>query len=373
MTRLVTTLLVLLAVSALQGQGVPQYVVDASWPKQLPNNWVLGQVGGMTVDSQDRVWVFQRPRSLTDDERGADLTPPVSTCCKAAPSVLVFDRQGNLVKSWGGPGYVPNWPATEHGIYVNRAGNVYLAGNSAASATVAEDRVILKFDNDGKLLATFGRPAAGPDNNQETGYFGRIAAMDGDEAAGELYLADGYGNRRVAVVDMNTGAFKRGWGAYGIPLSEIDNGTLPAFTAGQTPAKQFLGPVHGIKLSRDGLVYVCDRTSNRIQVFSKQGRFVKEFFVAPQTLANGAAWTVNFSSDAQQKYLLVGDGRNNVIWMLDRDTGAVAGSLGHNGRNAGQFHWVHTVVSDSQGNLYTGEVDTGKRIQKFTPRRQERR
>ena len=368
MIRPLTALLTLLAVPILQGQAVPRYTVDPSWPKPLPNNWVLGQVGGMAVDNQDRIWVFQRPRSLTDDERGADLTPPVSQCCKAAPSVLVFDRAGNLLQSWGGPGYAPNWPATEHGIYVDRRGNVYLAGNAAPAATVAEDRVILKFDGDGKLLATFGRPATGPDNNQDTGYFGRIAAIDADEAAGELYLADGYGNRRVAVIDMNTGAFKRGWGAYGIPLDEIANGPLPAFTPGQPPAKQFLGPVHGIKLSHDGFVYVCDRTSNRIQVFSTQGRFVKEFFVAPETRANGAAWTVNFSRDAQQKYLLVGDGRNNVIWVLNRDTGAVAGSFGHNGRNAGQFHWVHTVVTDSQGNVYTGEVDTGKRLQKFVPR-----
>jgi len=353
----------------LYAQSVPQYSVDAAWPKPLPNNWVMGQVGGMVVDSQDRIWVFQRPRSLTEDERGAELTPPVSECCKAAPSVLVFDRAGNLVKSWGGPGVIPNWVASEHALYVDRAGNVWLAGNQAAMPNVPEDRQILKFSNDGKLLASYGRTVDGPDNNQATDYFGRIASFDADEAAGELYAADGYGNRRVVVIDMNTGTVKRGWGAYGIPLAEISNATLPAYTPGQMPAKQFLGPVHCVKLSRDGFVYVCDRTSNRVQVFTKQGKFVKEFFVAPNTRANGAAWTVNLSSDAQQRYLLVGDGRNNVIWILNRDDGKVVGSFGRNGRSAGQFHWLHAVVSDSQGNLYTGEVDTGKRIQKFTLRK----
>jgi DNA-binding beta-propeller fold protein YncE len=312
--------------------------------------------------------VFQRPRSLTEDERGAELSPPVSECCKAAPSVLVFDRDGNLVKSWGGPGHAPNWPATEHAIYVDRAGNVWLAGNQAPANGVAEDRVILKFDTDGKLLATYGRPEPGPDNNQATDYFGRIAMMAADETARELYVADGYGNRRVAVIDMATGAFKRGWGAYGIPLAGISNAPLPAYAPGQQPARQFLGPVHCVALSRDGFVYVCDRTSNRVQVFTKDGKFEKEFFVRPATLANGAAWNVAFSSDPQQRYLLVGDGRNNVIWILNRDDGKVVGQFGGNGRNAGQFHWVHALATDSEGNLYTGEVDTGKRIQKFRVR-----
>jgi len=368
--RLLAAVLALVAaVATLRAQSLPQYLVDASWPKPLPNNWVMGQVGGMAVDRDDHIWVFQRPRSLTDDERGAELTPPVSECCKAAPSVLVFDKQGNLVKSWGGPGHIPGWPANEHAIFVDRAGNVWLAGNQAPMNNAGEDRQIFKFDNNGTLLATYGHAMAGPDNNQATDYFGRIAAFDADEAAGELFVADGYGNRRVAVLDMSTGAFKRGWGAYGIPLAQIDNGTLPAYSPGQAPAKQFLGPVHCIRLSRDGFVYVCDRTSNRVQVFTKQGQFVKEFIVAPNTRANGSVWTVNFSSDPQQRYLFVGDGRNNVIWILNRADGKVVGSFGHNGRNAGQFHWVHAMVADSEGNLYTGEVDTGKRIQKFTLRK----
>ena len=367
--RLAVVVLVACAALGVYAQTLPIYTVDASWPKQLPNNWIMGQVGGMAVDKDDHIWVFQRPRSNTVDELAAAQTPPQTECCLAAPSVLQFDAAGNLLSSWGGPGFVPNWPATEHGIYVDRAGNVWLSGNAARGNGVAEDRTILKFSRDGKLLMTLGRPVDGPDNNQDTSYFGRVAAMDADEAAQELYVGDGYGNRRVVVLDMATGAFKRGWGAYGIPLSQIENGPLPAYDPAAPPARQFLGPVHCIRLSNDGLVYVCDRTADRIQVFTKQGRFVKEFQVRPQTLRNGSTWAVNFSSDRAQQYLLVGDGANNVVWMLDRQSGRVLGSFGHNGRNAGQFHWVHQVVMDSRGNLYTGEVDTGKRIQKFVLKR----
>jgi hypothetical protein len=357
--------LLLMASTSTHAQSVPTYKVDPSWPKQLPNNWIIGQVGGMTVDKDDHIWVFQRPRSNTVDELSAAQTPPLAECCFAAPSVLEFDKQGNLLSSWGGPGHIPNWPATEHGIYVDNTGNVWLSGNSAKTDTAPEDRQIFKFSKDGKLLLTIGKPFDGPDNNQETSFVGRVAAMDADEGARELFVADGYGNRRVVVFDMQSGAFKRGWGAYGVPLSEIDNSTQPAYNPSAPPSKQFLGPVHCIRLSKDGFVYVCDRTANRVQVFTKQGKFVKEFFVATKTLGNGAVWTISLSNDAQQKYLIVGDGRNNVIRILNREDGAIVGSFGHNGRNAGQFHWVHQVVSDSEGNLYTGEVDTGKRIQKF--------
>jgi hypothetical protein len=359
-------LVVLLAIStAALAQPAPNYKVDASWPKPLPKNWVIGQVGGMAVDKDDHIWVFQRPRSLTVDEASAVQSPPTAECCAPAPSVLEFDKNGNLLKSWGGPGHDPDWPAQEHGIYVDKAGSVWLSGNSAETKDAPADRVILKFNNDGKLLMKIGRSLKGPDNNQETSYVGRVAAMDADEEAHELYAADGYGNRRVIVYDMNTGAFKRGWGAYGIPLGEISNAEQAPYNPANPPAKQFLGPVHCLRISADGLVYVCDRTSDRIQVFTKQGKFVKEFLVSPKTLGNGSTWTLSFSHDPQQKYLLVGDGRNNVIWILNRNDGTVAGSFGHNGRNAGQFHWVHQAVMDSEGNLYTGEVDTGKRIQKF--------
>ncbi len=355
-------------INVARADSAPKYKVDASWPKQLPNNWAMGQIGGMAVDKDDHIWVFQRPRSLTADEAAAAQTPPTAECCFPAPSVLEFDTEGNLLKSWGGPNFIPDWPQTEHGIYVDRAGNVWLTGSGApgpAGKDTPEDRQAFKFTNDGKLLLTIGHPFNGPDNNQDTTMLGRVAAIEVDEDAHEVYMSDGYGNRRVVVFDSNTGAFKRGWGAYGIPLSEVDNGKLPPYDPSAPPPKQFLGPVHSVRISEDGLVYVCDRTADRIQVFTKQGKFVKELLLAPKTLGNGSTWSVNFSHDPKQQYLLVGDGRNDVIWILNRDDGKVVGSFGHNGRSAGQFHWVHQVVMDSQGNLYTGEVDTGKRIQKF--------
>ena len=351
--------------AAAFAQAPPSYKVDPFWPKELPNNWIMGQVGGMAVDKDDHIWVFQRPRSLTADEAALVQKPPTTICCVPAPSVLEFDKAGNLLKSWGGPGYVPDWPAQEHGIFVDKAGNVWLSGNSIESKENPEDRVILKFNNDGKLLMKIGRSVKGPDNNQDTSYVGRVAALYVDEEAHELYAADGYGNRRVIVYNSDTGAFKRGWGAYGIPLAQIDNAEQPPYNPANPPSKQFLGPVHCLRISNDGLVYVCDRTGDRIQVFTKQGKFLKEFFVSSKTLASGSTWMVNFSHDPQQKYLLVADGRDNVIWILNRDNGEVIGSFGHSGRNAGQFHWVHQAVTDSDGNLYTGEVDTGKRIQKF--------
>ncbi len=350
----------LLSVHSIAGtasaQEVPKFKVDPSWPKELPNNWIMGQVGGMAVDRHDQIWVLQRPSLNTVDELGAAQTRPWSQCCFAAPPVLVFDMQGNLLQSWGGPGEGFDWPKREHGIYVDKDDNVWLSGAGAG------DRQILKFKNDGHFLMQIGHPSADPANSLRTDILGQPAGMEVDSGAHEIYIADGYLNKRVAVFDADKGTFKRMWGAYGNPPNDVDPGV---YNPAAPPDQQFRNPVHCVHISRDGLVYVCDRVNNRIQVFTKQGKFVKEFFVRPQTLGIGSVWQFAFSTDETQKYLLVADGENNVIWTLRRDDGTVLGQTGHNGRNAGQFHWVHQVVSDSQGNLYTGEVDTGKRIQKF--------
>jgi DNA-binding beta-propeller fold protein YncE len=195
-----------------------------------------------------------------------------------------------------------------------------------------------------------------------TDILGRPAGIEVDSEAHEVYIADGYMNKRVVVYDSDKGTFKRLWGAYGNPPNDADPG---AYNPAAPPDQQFRNPVHCVHISRDGFVYVCDRVNDRMQVFTKQGKFVKEFTLRTQTLGIGSVWQFAFSADENQKFLLVADGENNVIWTLRRDDGAVVGQTGHNGRNAGQFHWVHQIVSDSQGNLYTGEVDTGKRIQKF--------
>jgi hypothetical protein len=353
---LVSTVFAITAIESAFAQDPPKYQVDPSWPKELPNNWIMGQVGGMAVDRHDHIWVLQRPSSDTPDELGASQTPPRSQCCIAAPPVLEFDAQGNLLQSWGGPGQGFDWPNREHGIFVDSNDNVWIGG---AGDT---DRHLLKFKNNGKFLMQIGHPSADPANSLRTDILGRPAGIELDAEAHELYIADGYLNKRVIVFNSETGAFKRLWGAYGNPPNDADPGPYnPAAPADQ----QFRNPVHCVHISVDGLVYVCDRVNDRIQVFTKQGKFVKEFTVRPQTLGIGSVWQFVFSTDARQKFLLLADGENNVIWNVRREDGAVIGQTGHNGRNAGQFHWVHQVVSDSQGNLYTGEVDTGKRIQKF--------
>ena len=353
---LVYTIFVLVAGDSAQAQDPPKYQVDPSWPKELPNNWIMGQVGGMAIDRHDHIWVLQRPALHSPDELGAAQTPPWSLCCIAAPPVLEFDAQGNLLQSWGGPGEGFDWPKREHGIFVDNNDNVWIGG---AGDT---DRHLLKFKSNGKFLMQIGHPSADPANSTRTDILGRPAGIELDAEAHELYIADGYLNKRVIVFDSETGAFKRLWGAYGNAPNDADPGPYnPVAPADQ----QFRNPVHCVHISVDGLVYVCDRVNDRMQVFTKQGKFVKEFSVRPQTLGIGSVWQFAFSTDSHQKYLLIADGENNVIWTVRREDGAVVGQTGHNGRNAGQFHWVHQIVSDSHGNLYTGEVDTGKRIQKF--------
>jgi DNA-binding beta-propeller fold protein YncE len=340
--------------SASAGE-VPAFAVDASWPKPLPNNWILGQVGGITVDGQGHIWVIHRPRSLTDDEKGATLTPPRSKCCVPAPPVLEFDTDGNLLRSWGGPGEGYEWVGREHGIEVDDRGFVWIGGNAD------NDNAILKFTLDGKFVAQIGKIAPRTDSNDTT-QLGKPAETAIDKDANEIYVADGYGNRRVIVFDATTLAYKRHWGAYG---HKPDDEKQAAYDPKAPVQQQFGNPVHCVKIANDGLVYVCDRTQNRIQVFKKDGTFVKEWFYEKNTLGNGAVWDLAIWPDTKQTYLLNADGENNEIRILKRDDGSVVGRFGGGGRQAGQFHWVHAMAVDKLGNVYTGEVDNAKRIQKF--------
>jgi DNA-binding beta-propeller fold protein YncE len=353
---LATLLAALLAPLSAQAQS-PAFRVDPFWPKPLPNKWILGQVGGMAVDAQDNVWVFQRPRSLTDDEKGAALDPPRSKCCVPAPSVLVFNQAGDVVKSWGGPGDNQDydWPLQEHAILVDNKGFVWLSGNGKG------DDMVLKFTSDGKFVKEFGR--RGPlTSSTDLTQFGQVAALELDTKANEIYAADGYGNHRVAVMDAETGAIKRIWGAYGRPPTD-DN--LPMYNP---DSPQFGNPVHCIGLAKDGLVYVCDRMNNRVQVFNKDGTFIRQYVFDRDTRGPGSAWGLGFSPlDKKQNYFVLIDGTNNVLETVRVRDGAVVGSFGGAGRETGQFHWVHVGKFDSRGNLYTGEVDTGKRLQKWVP------
>ena len=346
--------------AAAQAADAPQFKVDPFWPKPLPGNWILGQVAGIAVDKDDNIWIIHRPGTLVEDEKEAQKTPPSSRCCVAAPPVLKFDSAGNLLASWGGPPKAGetqyDWPKSEHGIMVDAAGNVWLAGNDPA------DHQILKFTPDGKFLMQIGKANSTGGSNSTT-QLGRPAHMMIDEKAGELYVADGYLNHRVLVVDAKSGVYKRHWGAYGNRPS--DDRQAP-YSPQATALPQFNNPVHCVRMSHDGLIYVCDRGNDRIQVFQPDGKFVREFKVEPGTLANGSVWDLVLSEDAAQRYIFVADGANDQIITLLRETGQQIGSFGRPGRMAGEFKWVHNMAIDSQGNLYTSEVGTGRRAQKFT-------
>ena len=335
----------------------PGYVVDPSWPKDLPDTWTLGQVAGIAVDSHDNVWIVHRPNTLMDDERGAQKTPPETRCCQPAPPVLQFAPDGRLLRSWGGPGSGFDWPKNEHGIHIDRDGNVWLAGND-------KDDQVLKFTAEGKFLLQIGK-ADTPGGSNSTTRFGRPAHMITDDEANELYVADGYGNRRVIVFDARTGGYKRHWGAYGTSAPS-DEG-LPRYRPVPIAAlpRSFANPVHCVRLSRDGLIYVCDRANDRIQVFNKDGSFVREFQVEPQTLQNGSVWDLVLSEDASQRYIFIADGANMQVVTIDRQTGERLGAFGRPGRMAGNFKWVHNIAIDSKGTLYTAEVGDGRRVQKF--------
>ena len=338
------------------GQAASRYAVDPYWPKPLPGKWQVGAVAGVAVDRRDHVWIIQRPGSLTDDEKAASFNPPRAACCVPAPSVMEFDADGTALRSWGLPGAGYDFPKREHGIYVDPQDNVWIAGNHE------QDHQVLKFTADGKFLLQIGK-AGQTGGSNHTQLLGKPAHMEMDATSNELFVADGYGNRRIVVFDATTGAYKRHWGAYGNKPDDSKTSYNPA----AAPSQQFGSPVHCVRLAKDGLVYVCDRENNRIQVFQKSGVFVREFFLARDTLLIGAVWDMVLSTDPRQTYLYVADGANNQVHVLQRDSGTEVASFGRNGRMAGQFHWVHNIAIDSKGNLYTGEVDTGKRLQRFTP------
>jgi DNA-binding beta-propeller fold protein YncE len=345
----------------------PRFEVDPFWPKPLPNHWVLGQTIGVWVDHQDLVWIINRgSATLAANEKALELK--AGDCCAGAPPVLAFDAAGNLVRHWGGPGAGYDWPASNHGIFVDHLGNVWIGGNGPGDAH------LLKFTRDGKFLAQYGKPDArrGPANpkgeptyvrnSNDPTSFGRVAKIFVDPTANEAYVADGYFNTRVAVLDANTGAMKRYWGAYG---NKPDDADLGAYDPDAPPAKQFRNPVHCADVSSDGFVYVCDRVNDRLQVFRRDGTFVKETFLARRTKASGSVWDVAFSKDPKQQYLYVADGINNRVYILRRDSLELLTSFGDGGRQPGQFYGVHSVAVDSKGNLYTTETWEGKRLQKF--------
>ena len=324
---------------------VPQFEVDPSWPT-LPNDWVLGSVASVDVDSRDHVWIYHRPRSVDEEQRG-----------NAAPAVLEFDSEGNFVQGWGGPGDGYEWPANEHGIEVDDQDYVWLGGNSGGETS---DDMLLKFTRDGKIVMQIGGRNTS-EGNTDTDNLNRPSEAAVYSDTNEVFVADGYGNRRVIVFDADTGEYKRMWGAF-------QNEPLDA-SAVQPPPDAELGPlqfgtVHGIEVSNDGLVYVSDRDLNRIQVFSIDGTYQTQVFVNRNANANSVAG-LTFSQDQMQQFVFVADLGNNRIHILDRQTLDVLDSFGEQGLEPGQFGGVHHLAIDSQGNLYTAEAQEGRRAQKL--------
>ncbi|MDP8918033.1 MAG: hypothetical protein M3O00_04005 [Pseudomonadota bacterium] len=416
----------LLKKAIAQGKEAPRFEVDPFWPKPMPNNWVLGQAIGVAVDSRDHIWIVHRgsdPANLDNTELAVPITGTragqrVGECCNPSPPIMEFDQAGNLVNAWGGPSPTREyeWPSSNHGIAVDAEGFVYIGGNGAGDAHV------LKFTRDGKFVAQWGRagarqakaaaaasdpmagyagvapsggvpaasaaspvagsaapsagaaPAAGAAtpataaaptyqaNSHDQESFGRVAKIDLVENANEAYLSDGYLNHRVAVVDMDTGKIKRYWGAYGKPPTDE---VLPPYNPAAPVAQQFANPVHCSNVSNDGHVYVCDRANDRIQIFRTDGTFVKEVFVATQTLADGSVWDIDFSHDPEQRFLYVADGVNEHVRVFNRQTMEELYNFGYGGRQPGMFLGVHSIAVDSKGNIYTTETYTGKRLQKF--------
>lgn len=355
--RLLSVLALALALAVPSAAAGVQsaFEVDAHWPR-LPAGWILGQVAGIAVDANDHVWIVQRPGSLEQSERGAVLDPPQSLCCTPAPPVIEFDAAGNVVRAWGGPEAAPEidglnqWPASEHGIFIDHEANVWLGGNGE------DDHVVLKFSPEGKFLMQIGRRGR-TGGNLSHDLLGRPADIWVDPASGEVYVADGYGNHRVIVFD-GAGKFLRLWGA---------DGLAPGDPAAATP---YGHPVHCVLGARDGLIYVCDRAHNRVQIFRRGAspELVGEFILAAATRGNGS--TFDLALGPGQSRLFVADGENQRVWIMDLESTEILDWFGRGGHFPGQFSWVHSIAVDSSGNVYTAEVFHGKRVQKFVPRAQ---
>lgn len=332
----------------------PIFEVDPFWPKPLPNHMVLGSTIGLSVDAQDHVWIIHRPSTVEDNFKAADFNPPIGVCCKVAPPVLEFDLAGTLVSSWGGPGAGYEWPENNHGLTVDSKGDIWLGGNGNT------DTQVLKFTRAGKFLLQVGKQGTHNGSNDLTNFW-RPAKIVEDPGANEVYIADGYGNRRVVVLDRDTGKYKRHWGAYG---SKPDDSPVPAYTPSAPPSKHF-NTVHCANVSKDGLVYVCDRVNNRVQVFRRDGTFVREAFFDKNTLRSGSVWDMTFSRDPQQAYLYIANGVDEKISIVRRETLEFLTSFGDGGRQPGQFFGVHNLDTDSRGNLYATETYSGARVQRF--------
>ena len=320
------------------------------------------------VDADDNVWIIHRPWTVQSTNAGSTPLQTVrdqtwghavlqAACCTTAPAVLAFNPAGEVIHAWGSSATnAYPWFNSEHGIHVDYKGFVWVGGNGT------DDHMMHKFTKEGELVLTIGGVGMNEGSN-DTDSVNRSSVMEVDPETDELYVADGYGNRRLIVFDADTGAYKRHWGAYGERPTDDNPGPWDPNAA---PSRTWRTPVHGVAISDDDLVYVSDRPSNRIQVFRKDGTYLSESILRPQTFGPGSTWEMEFDPlDTEQRFVYVPDGTNNVVWALDRQTLEPVYSWGTGGRQPGQFDWLHNMDFDSNGNLFTGEVQTGHRVQKF--------
>ena len=344
-----------------QSAKAPSFEVDPFWPQPLPNGWILGNVIGVAVDARDHVYIVHRAwgDGIFKPFAELGLQQGTSICCTPAPPIVEFDAEGNLVRAWGGPveGAPYVWPDSNHGIEVDHKGNVWIGGNGRG------DSHILKFTNDGKFIAQYGTPGINEPDSNDTTHFSRVAKISVVEETNEAFIADGYGNRRLAVLDADTGGFKRYWGAYGKTPEDPTERYRHDPTTPSHP--QFTGPVHCAEPSRDGKLYVCDRSSNRIQVFEQDGTYLFEKLILNETLSQGSTWDLDFSNDADQKYVYLADGQNQRVHILHRETLEPIAMFGGGGRLPGLWFAPHSLATDSKGNIYTTETYEGQRVQKF--------
>jgi hypothetical protein len=389
-----------------QAQSAPRYLFDPGWPKPLPNDWKIGGVTGLAVvPGADTVWAYNRPNDMTNIELHKEIG--IADCCTRPPSMIHFDREGNVIGSFAAP--------QGHGMDVDSKGFAYLGQNTVRKYDTRTGQMVAEIphtpetEGGGKFMAPQlpktmpGQGGRGPvagflppppgaagggrgGNADAAGEAARVMAFRKkyppstpmivggleeiriDEPANEIYVLDNYLNGRLLVFSLDRFEFKRGWGAYGKPLAQISTNDADAEYKPNGPLpKEFAGHVT-FNFSNDGMVYIADRVANRIQVTDKQGKYQgKEFIVAPYTGVGGSTGGVAFSPDKEQRYLYISDLTNNHVWFLNRADGKVVGTLGGMGENGGQFFGLHMIATDSRGTIYTGEVFAGERVQRFVP------
>jgi len=290
---------------------IPLFEVDPLWPKPIPNEGLLGMTIGAAIDEQDNLWITHRSSAtLHNNEKGAELTPPIAMCCRGAAPVLAFNPAGDMIHSWGAKGEGYEWPESMHGIFVDHKGFVWLGGNGA------KDAQILKFTKDGKFVMQSGHQGKNEGSNDPVN-FGRVAQIYIDPKTNEGFVADGYKNKRLAVIDADTGKIKRFWGAYG---NKPDDAPQGKYDPKAVALQQFRNPVHCVALANDGLLYVCDRQHDRVQIFHTDGKFQKEYFFSKDTLGSGSTWEIAFSKDPAQRFIYLTDGQNERVRIVERST-----------------------------------------------------